>query len=104
MRKTFKFKLKTYKSVETKLNHWLWLCKELYNQDLRLRIDSYEANKKSSFIHLPTFKKEHPDYKLIPSQILQDTQQRLNKAFDNFFRRIKNHEETSCLTKNIPNS
>jgi len=92
MRKTFKFKLKTYKSVETKLNYWLRLCQLLYNADLELRIKSYKETKKTTKIHLPTYKKEYPEYKQIRSQTLQDVQEKLDLSFENFFRRIKQHK------------
>ncbi len=57
----------------------------------------YEENNESVTYHsqaatLPVLKKERPWFKGVYSQVLQDVLKRLDKAYQNFFRRIKNGE------------
>lgn len=73
------------------------MCRYLYNWALDERKKMYEENNESVTYHsqaatLPVLKKERPWFKGVYSQVLQDVLKRLDKAYQNFFRRIKNGE------------
>lgn len=70
------------------------LCCELYNSALQERRDAWKLNRVSINFHsqavqLPLIKVERPELENIYSQVLQNTLRRLSKAFDSFFRRVK---------------
>jgi len=98
MKKSFKYRI--YSNIETiqKAEKWLNLCRQLYNNCLKERIIAYKEGKESISVYqqmkkLPHFKKAFPEYRKISSQTLQDVLQRLDKAYQNFFRRVKNGSE-----------
>lgn len=98
MKKSFKYRI--YSSIETiqKAEKCLNLCRQLYNNCLKERIIAYKERKESISVYqqmkkLPHFKKAFPEYRKISSQTLQDVLQRLDKAYQNFFRRVKNGSE-----------
>jgi len=98
MRKTFQYRAKINKQTEAKCNQWLELCRILYNLALEQRINIWQQHGKSiSCItqknQLPELKAEFPEFKIVGSQVLQDVIERLNRAFDAFFRRLKDKAE-----------
>ena len=99
MRKAYKFRLYPTKQQEQHLFWTLTRCRELYNAALSERRDAYRlAGKSISYYEqkrdLPAIKTEiRPEYQDIHSQVLQDVLLRLNRAFEHFFRRVKNGEE-----------
>ena len=97
MHKAFKYRLYPNKSQEIILNRTLQFCSYLYNAALQERRDAYKTNKvnisyKGQSCQLPFIKQNNPEYQEIYSQVLQNVLNRIDKAFDNFFRRIKNKE------------
>ena len=97
MRKTFQYKAQLPKSVERKAFKWLYLCRNLYNSCLEQRITVYNQKKVgisgyTQAKELPILKQEFPEYKEINSQTLQAVTEKLQKSYDNFFRRLKNGE------------
>ncbi len=98
MRKTFQYRAIINKQTEAKCNQWLETCRMLYNLALDQRISIYRQHGKSiSCIdqknQLPDLKKEFTEFKAVGSQVLQDVIERLQRAFDAFFRRCKNRGE-----------
>ncbi len=96
--KAYKFKLKSNKKFAEAAERVLNTCRELYNAGLQERRDAYQfgcisLNYHSQAIQLPDIKETRPDVKEIYSQVLQDVLRRLDKAFDNFFRRVKTGEK-----------
>lgn len=94
MRKTFQYRARINKQTEANCLQWLETCRILYNLALSQRINAYRQDKKSISVYvqmaqLPELKKEFPEFKIVGSQALQDVLQRLNRAFDAFFRRLK---------------
>ncbi len=94
IQKTFKFRIFPSKAQITKLENTLDLCRFLYNSALQERRDAYKLGRISLNYYdqanqLKEIKETNPEYKDIHSQILQDTLKRLDKAFQSFFRRIK---------------
>ena len=91
--------LETIEQQEQKLCWTLMRCRELYNAALSQRREAYRMTGKSISYYeqkrdLPEIKTEiRPEYQDIHSQVLQDVLLRLNRAFEHFFRRIKNGEE-----------
>jgi len=72
------------------------MCRHLYNWSLKERIEAYETDKRTvSYCEqankLPALKKERAWFKDVYSQVLQNVLKRLDLAFQNFFRRVKNH-------------
>lgn len=97
IRKTFKYRLSTGKAVTARLDWVLWKCRTLYNDALTERRLAYSMCGVSISYYdqanqLPEIKDTLPDYREIGSHVLQDTLRRLDKAFANFFRRVKRHE------------
>jgi putative transposase len=98
MRKTFKYRIYPDKETEQKLYWTLTRCRELYNAALSERKDAYKYAGKSVTYHdqqndLPAIKAEiREEYQDIAAHVLQDVLRRLDKAFQNFFRRCKSGE------------
>ena len=98
MKKTFQYRIYTNKETAIKAETWLSLCRQLYNDCLNERIIAYEEKKESISVwqqmsNLPQIKKAFSDYQCVNSQTLQDVIQRLDKAYQAFFRRIKAKEK-----------
>jgi putative transposase len=116
MRKTLKYRIYPTKETERKLFWTLTRCRELYNAALTERRDAYNFHVKqhpnyydeptrkqlTKELHigyyeqqnaLPEIKAElREEYQDIAAHVLQDVLRRLDKAFQNFFRRCKNGE------------
>src|SRR6266571_5419311 len=99
MRKTYKYRIYPNKQTEKKLFWTLTRCRELYNAALSERRDAYKYTKKSITYDdqqndLPEIKREiREEYQDIAAHVLQDVLRRLDRAFQNFFRRVKNGED-----------
>jgi putative transposase len=98
MLKAFKYQIKTSKAVEENLQRTLDACRELYNAALQERREAWNrcqvsVNYITQANQLPEIKMLRPDVGGIHSQVLQDTLKRLQRAFENFFRRVKAGEK-----------
>ncbi len=100
MKKTYKYRAYLDKQTQANAENWLERCRQLYNLCLEQRIYVYKhyqlqiSSKKSVNYYdqqnqLPEFKKEFPEFAIVPSQTLQDVVRRLDRAYANFFRRVK---------------
>ena len=92
--KAYKYKLKVSHKVEAIFLHWLAICCELYNAGLQERRDAYRMAGESLSVtdqanQLPEIKACRKDVARVHSQVLQETLRRLQRAFENFFRRVK---------------
>jgi IS605 OrfB family transposase len=97
-RKAFQFRLYPKKEQEQKWSWTLSRCRELYNAGLSERRESYKYTGKgvSSYEQkrdLVEIKQIREEYQDIASHVLQDVMTRLEKAFQNFFRRVKHGEK-----------
>src|SRR5699024_1242780 len=97
MLRTFKYRIYPTKQQLENIEHTLYLCRYLYNNALEQRIVTYKKHKKSITYNmqqneLPKVKQVLPEYKGIHSQVLQDVLKRLDRSFQNFFRRVKLNE------------
>lgn len=98
MKKTFQYKIKSNQTTYQKAEKWLSLCCQLYNDCLNERIIAYKERKEnisqySQMKRLPELKKVFSNFRQVNSQTLQDVVQRLDKAYQGFFRRVKNKEK-----------
>src|SRR5438105_7510597 len=116
MRKTYKFRMYPNKDTEKRLFWTLTRCRELYNAALTERRDAYHFHVRQHPNYydepirkqlakeltvgyyeqqnaLPEIKAElREEYQDIAAHVLQDVLRRLDKAFQNFFRRCKTGE------------
>lgn len=95
MQKSFKYRIQSNPHTIQQAEHWLDLCRHLYNTALNQRITIYKQNKGSiskfdQMKQLPELKVAFPEYREIGSQALQGVIERLDKAYQGFFRRVKN--------------
>jgi putative transposase len=99
MKRAFKFRLYPTKKQEKLLFWTLARCRELYNAALQERKEAYQmAGKSISYYEQKRDLVEikatlRPEYQEIHSQVVQVVLLRLKRAFDHFFRRVKNGEE-----------
>ena len=98
MIKTYKFRIYPTKSQKRKLEDTLEPCRQVYNRTLEYRKDAWEKDHKSVSKYetnklLPAWKRDRPELKEVFSQVLQECQQRVDLAFQHFFRRVKNGEK-----------
>ncbi len=98
VRKAFQYRLKLTKKQLKALETYLDLCRWLYNELLSQRKLAYEElemhlTKYQQLMLLPKLKLEKPELDQIHSQVLQNVVDRLDKAFDGFFRRCKTGEK-----------
>jgi putative transposase len=94
VRKTYKYKLKPMPEQEQAMAFVLRRCRELYNAALQERKESWQKCGVSVALatqsaQLPDVKEVRPEYRDIHSQVLQDVLARLDRAFQAFFRRIR---------------
>jgi putative transposase len=96
-RRTFKYRLYPSKTQQTTINTQLKLCRQLYNELLGVKIETFEQSKKSlsrSDLNecIIYFNAQIPELKQIYSQVKQDISDRITKSFRNMFSRIKRGE------------
>jgi putative transposase len=97
MKRIYQYRLYPTTQQATTLTRWLTSCRLLYNNGLAERKDAWATHKKSVTYNeqanqLKDAKKTNPFLKAVHSQVLQDVLRRLDKTFNNFFRRIKKGE------------
>jgi putative transposase len=97
--KAYKYRLYANTATTEKLQWVLDRCRELYNAALDERKSAYRIAGKSIGYYeqkrdLVEIKESiRPEYQDIASHVLQDVILRVKRAYDNFFRRVKNGEE-----------
>jgi len=98
MRKSFKYPIYPTKSQQSRMERTLDLCRWVYNQTLAYRKDAWEKEGRSTSKYethnlLPEWKVEKPELIEVHSQVLQNVQERVEMAFQAFFRRVKSGEK-----------
>jgi len=98
LKRTYKYRLYPTKIQQALLEKQLSLCRWLYNHFLEERKSLYEKSKTRVSCYdqikkIPELKKNKPELRQVYSQTLQDVVRRLDKAFQNFFRRIKENKK-----------
>jgi putative transposase len=92
--KTFKFRLYPSKAQVCLFEQTLDACCELYNAALQERRDAWTVSHKSidrysQSAQIPEIKADRPELKNIYSTVFREPLQRVDKAFQAFFRRVK---------------
>lgn len=104
--RTYKFRIYPNREQIERLDRTLTLCRRLYNAGLEQRIIArhlqYPIKYRNQQSELPKVKTELEEYNNVYSQVLQTTLQRLDKAFDNFFRRIKGRKQGAKIKAGFP--
>ncbi len=98
MRKSLKYRLFPTKKEKRIFQEQLDQCRWLYNHFLEERKNNWEKEKKGiSYFQqcnsLPALKKKRPSLSTVYSHVLQNVADRIDKAFQNFFRRVKQGRE-----------
>ena len=86
----------TKKQLKT-LENTLEECRWLYNNTLACRKDAWEQEQRTvsyyeSKARIPLLKAERPSLTSVHSQVLQNVTERVELAFQGFFRRVKTGE------------
>ena len=94
IRKTYQYKLKPTPEQERALGRTLLLCRHIYNAAVGERREAWRMRGISVTYYqqkaeLPGIKEAMPDYAEVHSQVLQDVVLRVDRAFEAFFRRIR---------------
>ena len=110
--RAYKFRIYPKKKQIEKINSILNLSYKLYNAMLEQRKMAYELKKDfhssnnvnylSQQNELPELKKYFPEYREIYSLALQNLADRLDKAYDNFFRRIREKKNGKRIKAGFP--
>ena len=93
-RKTYQFRIYPTSKQINVLETWLGLCCDTYNAALDERKSAYRmAGLSLSYAHqcaeLPECKEVCPELGAVPAQVLQDAVKRVERAYDDFFRRVE---------------
>jgi putative transposase len=97
LRKTYQYNLKPTPEQEQALAFVARRCRELYNAALLERNEAWHkcgvsVTEAMQSAQLPAVKEVRPEYRDIHSQVVQDVLTRRDRAFQAFFRRLKNGE------------
>jgi putative transposase len=94
MIREFRYRIEANEQILNNAEHWLELCRILYNSALAERIYAYKMqgislSRFDQQDELSEMKKENSEYKLVNAWALQDVISRLDKAYKTFFRRVE---------------
>ena len=95
--RAYKYKLRLNRTFQANCERTLNVCRELYNAALQERRDAWAINRVSvnyatQCAQLSEIKALRPELTDVHSQVLQQTLRKLQRAFENFFRRVKTGE------------
>ena len=98
MQRAYRYRIYPTKGQESTLTEWLNTCRILYNLSLSERKEAYKRDKSSINYYdqanaLKEGKRGNGYLNAVHSQVLQEVLKRLDKAFQNFFRRVKRGEK-----------
>jgi len=96
--RNYKFRIYLNKEQERKLTNWLVTCRIIYNSALVDRKNYYErtGNGLTRIAQQETLKADkakHPQVKEVHSQVAQEVLFRVERTFNNFFRRVQAGEK-----------
>src|SRR5262245_62042422 len=98
VRKTYRYRLYPTPEQEQALDTLLWRCRTLYTVALEERQTAWERGGVSLNCHdqaneLSDLKQACPEYTEVHAQVLQDVLRRLERTYQDFFRRIREGEQ-----------
>ena len=106
MIRTYRFRIYPKKHQVESMNSTLNLSRELYNAMLQQRIYALRSGRKVDYNsqqdELPELKKAFPEFRNIHSLAIQDVAHRVDKTFDNFFRRVKEKKKGKNIKAEFP--
>jgi putative transposase len=96
IRTTFEYRIEPDEAQRLRLDTTLEVCRHLYNNGLSQRREAWKLEKTGLTYAdqcrmLPTHKPLAEPIRNVHSQVLQQTLKRLDRAFENFFRRCQEH-------------
>ncbi|MCF8011105.1 MAG: helix-turn-helix domain-containing protein, partial [Clostridiales bacterium] len=96
--RNYKFRIHPNKEQKRKLTNWLATCRVIYNSALVDRKNHYKCTGKgltqtAQQVILKADKKNHSQVKAVHSQVVQEVLFRVERAFNNFFRRVQAGEK-----------
>ena len=96
--KVFRYRLVPTHAQRTALGNVLSACCWVYNKVLETRREAWKERQEQISYYdtvnmLPAWKKERPQLKKANAQVLQEVCQRVERAYQHFFRRCKQGEE-----------
>ena len=104
--KTYRFRIYPTDSQVTAMNSALELCRDLYNAMLQQRIYAFRSGRKVSYNsqqdELPELKNAFPEYCSIHSLVVQDVAHRRDRAYDNFYRRVREKKQGKKASAGFP--
>ncbi len=90
--KAYKYRAYPTKEQATAIDQQIEQCRQLYNKLLSLKKDAYKQTK-TKLSRFDLIKKTKGKNKEAYSQVSQNVADRINKAYGNFFARVKRGEE-----------
>ena len=109
---TYRFRIYPNQTQIQTIDDILYLSHILYNDMLEQRKMAYELNRdfyeslkvnyNTQSVELSKLKNEFPEYKNIYSQALMNVANRLDKSYDNFFRRIRERKKGKRIKAGFP--
>jgi putative transposase len=98
MRKAFKYRIYLTNGQRRILEQQLEECRWVYNETLAYRKRAYEEEQRTANWYetkrqLPVWKLTRPALKRVHSQVLQNVTERVERAFQAFFRRVREGAE-----------
>jgi len=98
MKKVFKYRIKANRKTLAKAEEVLELCRQLYNLCLEQRKNAWEKHQKSvsrfdQMNQLSDLKKAFTEFKKVYAHALCNVIDRVDKAFQGFFRRVKSGDK-----------
>lgn len=93
-KRAFKYRLYPTRKQARLMQQQLDECRWLYNKTLEVRKTAWEQRQETVRLYdtikmLPSWKQERPSLKSVHSQVLQEVCDRVDLAFQHFFRRVK---------------
>jgi putative transposase len=94
MLKSYKYRIYPTTKQKVAIDNTVNLCRYLYNCGLEQRIRAYRQQRRNLNYYVQAnelrgIKTFSPDFTQVHSQVLQDVLKRLDKSYQNFFRRVK---------------
>ena len=104
--RTYRFRIYPSDAQTDMLDTAMELCRQLYNAMLKRRIYAYRSGRRVNYDsqqdELPELKNVFPEYRSIHSQVLQDVARRLDKAYDNFFKMVREKKLDGKVCADFP--
>ena len=104
--RTYRFRIYPSDAQTDMLDTAMELCRQLYNAMLEQRIYAYRSGRRVNYDsqqdELPELKNVFPEYRSIHSQVLQDVARRLDKAYDNFFKMVREKKLDGKVCADFP--